>query len=235
MSEYQLLNSLSSPSQIKEMSYAELDKLASEMRGLILEVVSKNGGHLASNLGVVELTIALLRFCNPFEDRILWDVSHQCYPFKLLTGRFAEFNTLRTFGGLSGFTKPDESIADAFIMGHASTSISAGFGIASADYILGKKRKVVSIIGDGAMTGGMAFEALNNLGCSQVPMVVILNDNNMSIGHNVGGLSNTLSRMLTGEIGLSLRQSVRNFLKGMTYLMGCNALHARLRRGLFHS
>lgn len=213
--EYPILDGLKAPAVIREMSYETLEELAHETRSIIIDAVSKNGGHLASSLGVVELTIALLRLCDPQSDRIIWDVSHQSYPFKVLTGRYCNFHTLRTFGGLSGFSKPSENQCDAFIAGHASTSISAGLGIACADAVTGRKRKVVSIIGDGAMTGGMAFEGLNNLGAAGVPMVVVLNDNEMSISPNVGAISQTLSRILTGERSHSMRMGVRTFLKSI--------------------
>ena len=213
--EYPLLERLRLPSDIKALSYDELDALAEETRQFILNTVSQNGGHLAPNLGVVELTLALLRTTEPMTDRIIWDVSHQSYPFKILTDRYRKFHTLRQFGGISGFTKPEESPYDAFVAGHASTSISAGLGIAAADALLKRTRKVVSIIGDGSLTGGMAFEGLNNLGASGLPMVVILNDNEMSIGHNVGALSSTLSRMLTGERSTALRRDIKKFLESM--------------------
>jgi 1-deoxy-D-xylulose-5-phosphate synthase len=213
--DYSLLGKLELPGGIKTLSYEELDLLAEETRRAILRSVSKNGGHLGSSLGVVELTIALLRLTDPAVDRIVWDVGHQSYPFKVLTDRFARFDTLRTFGGISGFPKPSESKYDAFGAGHASTSISACLGMASADALNGVKRKIAAVIGDAALSGGMAFEGLNHLGSSKTPMLVILNDNEMSISHNVGALSATLSRMLTGELSITLRRDLRRFLEGI--------------------
>ncbi len=209
---YPLLESLDLPADIKKLSYDELEQLASETREVIIDAVSKTGGHLAPSLGVVELTIALLRICDPLEDRIIWDVSHQSYPYKVLTDRLDKIHTLRTYGGISGFTKITESPYDAFGTGHSSTSISAGMGIACADEIAGLKRKVISVIGDGALGGGMAFEALNHLGATHKPMVVILNDNEMSINKNVGALSASLSRMVTGELATSVRKDIRKLL-----------------------
>lgn len=215
MSEYPLLESLLLPSDIQKLSYEELDKLAAETREYIISCVSKNGGHLAPSLGVVELTIAVLRMCDPLHDRVIWDVSHQSYPFKILTDRFSRFHTVRTFGGISGFTKIEESPYDAFGTGHSSTSISAGLGIVSADKILGRERKVFAIIGDGALSGGMAFEGLNSLGISKKRMIVILNDNEMSISPNVGAISNALSRMVTGEVASSLRNDVNKVISAI--------------------
>ena len=209
---YPLLDSLDLPGEIKKLSYEEVEQLAFETREVIIDSVSKNGGHLAASLGVVELTIALLRICDPLIDRIIWDVSHQSYPYKVLTDRYPVFNTLRTYGGISGFTKINESPYDSFGAGHASTSISAGMGIVCADEINGLKRKVVSVIGDGALSGGMAFEALNHLGSTQKPMVVVLNDNEMSISHNVGALSASLSRIVTGEFSTAIRKDIRRLL-----------------------
>jgi 1-deoxy-D-xylulose-5-phosphate synthase len=159
-----LLEKINSPEDLKELSKKELKILASEMRDKIIDVVSKNGGHLAPNLGVVELTIALLRVFNPPSDKIIWDVSHQAYGYKLLTGRREGFETLRKFGGLSGFSKRDESIYDAFGTGHASTSLSAALGFAIARDKKGENNEVVAVIGDGALTGGIALEGLNQIG-----------------------------------------------------------------------
>ncbi|MDR0453632.1 MAG: 1-deoxy-D-xylulose-5-phosphate synthase [Deferribacteraceae bacterium] len=211
-SKYPLLSSLKLPGDIKKLSYDEIDRIACETREVIIDSVSGNGGHLASSLGVVEVTLALLRICDPLKDKIIWDVSHQSYPYKILTDRFSNFNTLRAYGGISGFTRIKESPYDAFGTGHASTSISAGMGIVCANEIAGLKHKVVSVIGDGALSGGMAFEALNHLGSTQKPMVVVLNDNEMSINRNVGGLSDSLSRMVTGEFSTSIRKDIRKAL-----------------------
>lgn len=213
MSDYPMLSSLNLPEDIKKLSYEELEKLACETRWLILNTVSKTGGHLAPSLGVVELTIALLRVTSPIRDRIIWDVSHQSYPYKILTDRFSSFQTLRQFHGISGFSKITESPYDAFGTGHATTSISAGLGMTCADEIKDDFRKIVAVIGDGALTGGLAFEAMNNLGFLKRPMVVVLNDNEMSIGKNVGALSGTLSRMVTGELSTSIRKDMQRALK----------------------
>ncbi|MDR2401187.1 MAG: 1-deoxy-D-xylulose-5-phosphate synthase [Deferribacteraceae bacterium] len=213
--DYSLLGKISLPEGIKKLSYEELDRLADETRRAILRSVSKNGGHLGSSLGVVELTIALLRVTEPETDRIVWDVGHQSYPFKVLTDRFSRFDTLRTFGGISGFPKPSESKYDAFSSGHASTSISACLGMATADALNGAKRKIAAVIGDASLSGGMAFEGLNHLGASKTPILVILNDNEMSINHNVGALSATLSRMLTGDLSITFRRDLRRFLEGI--------------------
>lgn len=214
---YPLLESLELPAEVKNLTYEQLEQLALETRRKILNSVSINGGHLAPSLGVVELTIALLRVCNPEIDRIIWDVGHQSYPYKVLTDRLNKFDSLRSYGGISGFPNIFESKYDAFGTGHASTSISAGYGFVCADSVLGKKRKVVSVIGDGALSGGMAFEALNNLGSSKMPMVVVLNDNEMSISKNVGAMSASLSRIMTGEFSLKMRKDIRSFLDSVSW------------------
>jgi 1-deoxy-D-xylulose-5-phosphate synthase len=190
-----LLTQINEPADLKKFSVAELDRLADEIRETIVSTVSKNGGHLASNLGVVELTIALHRVFNSPEDKIVWDVGHQCYTHKLLTGRYQEFPTLRNADGLAGFPKRTESPHDAFNTGHASTSISAALGLLVGEQIQEGRNRVVAVIGDGALTGGMAYEALSHAGQLGLPLVVILNDNKMSISPNVGGLSKYLSRL----------------------------------------
>jgi 1-deoxy-D-xylulose-5-phosphate synthase len=180
---------------MRALSYSELNRLAAEIRDLIIATVSRKGGHLASNLGVVELTIALHRvFCSPL-DKIVWDVGHQCYTHKLLTGRREAFASLRQAGGLAGFPKHAESPHDVFDTGHASTSISAALGFLAGERLKGGDRRAVAVIGDGALTGGLAYEALSHAGQLGLPLVVILNDNKMSIGPNVGGLSKYLSRL----------------------------------------
>jgi len=194
------LEKINAPDDIKKLSIKELRILASEMRGKIIEVVSKNGGHLAPNLGVVELTIALLKVFDPPGDKIIWDVSHQAYGYKLLTGRREGFETIRKFGGLSGFTKREESVYDAFGTGHASTSLSAALGFAIARDKRGEDNEVVAVIGDGALTGGMALEGLNQIGYLKKNMLVILNDNKMSIAKNVGGFREYLTRLQSAEI-----------------------------------
>ncbi len=206
---YTLLNRIENPEAIKELSLNELETLAQEIRTFLIESVSKTGGHLASNLGVVELTIALHYVFDSPEDHFVWDVSHQAYVHKILTGRKARFDTLRQLGGLSGFTKRTESVHDKFDTGHSSTSISAGLGIAMARDLEKKSFDVVSIIGDGALTGGMAFEALNHLGHTQANMKVILNDNAMSISKNVGGLSRALGAIRTNATYNKLKKKTK--------------------------
>jgi 1-deoxy-D-xylulose-5-phosphate synthase len=190
-----LLPQVSGPADLKNLSYKELDRLAREIREEIISRVGKNGGHLASNLGVVELSIALHRVFNSPGDKIVWDVGHQCYAHKLLTGRFAAFCGLRKAQGLAGFPKREESPHDAFNTGHASTSISAAAGLLTAERLAGGKGRALAVIGDGALTGGLAYEALSHAGHLELPLIVILNDNNMSISPNVGGISKYLSRL----------------------------------------
>ena len=191
-----ILNMIQSPQDIKALASSELPGLAEELRGVILETVSKTGGHLASNLGTVELTIALLRVFTPPEDKIIWDVGHQAYSWKLLTGRRERFHTLRQRGGLSGFPKPEESLNDAFVAGHAGTALSAALGMAVARDRHNGSGHVVAVIGDGSMTNGITLEALNSIDDANSKVIVILNDNEMSISENVGALSRRLGRML---------------------------------------
>jgi 1-deoxy-D-xylulose-5-phosphate synthase len=190
-----LLSQISSPADLKKVDSRDLNRLAHEMREVIISRVAQNGGHLASNLGVVELSIALHRVFNSPEDKIVWDVGHQCYAHKLLTGRYAAFSGLRKAKGLAGFPKREESPHDAFNTGHASTSISAASGLLAAQRLRGEKGRVLAVIGDGALTGGLAYEALSHAGHLHLPLIVILNDNNMSISPNVGALSKYLSRL----------------------------------------
>ena len=190
-----LLPKINSPADLKKLKLRELNQLAQEIREQIVSTVASNGGHLASNLGVVELSIALHRVFNSPHDKIVWDVGHQCYAHKLLTGRLASFSSLRKSGGLAGFPKRGESEHDAFNTGHASTSISAALGLLAAERMLGGKGYAVAVIGDGALTGGLAYEALSHAGHIGLPLIVILNDNKMSISANVGGLSKYLSRL----------------------------------------
>ncbi|MDR2394609.1 MAG: 1-deoxy-D-xylulose-5-phosphate synthase [Treponema sp.] len=190
-----LLAHIYEPGDLKDLSFPDLYRLAAEIRETIVSTVSKQGGHLASNLGVVELTIALHRVFNSPRDKIIWDVGHQCYTHKLLTGRYGAFSSLRQSGGLAGFPKRTESSHDAFDTGHASTSISAALGILTGEWIQGGRNRVAAVIGDGALTGGLAYEALSHAGQLRLPLVVILNDNKMSISPNVGGLSKYLSRL----------------------------------------
>lgn len=192
-----LLEKITSPEEVKKLSNVELEVLASEIREFLIDSVSKTGGHLASNLGVVELTLSLFKNFNFEKDRLIWDVGHQSYVHKILTGRKDKFNTLRKFNGLSGFPKRCESKYDAFDTGHSSTSISAALGMARARDIKGDKNEVIAVIGDGALTGGMALEALNDVGFNKTKLIIVLNDNQMSISKNVGGLSTHLNKLRT--------------------------------------
>ncbi|CCO08927.1 1-deoxy-D-xylulose-5-phosphate synthase [Desulforamulus hydrothermalis] len=192
-----LLKNIYSPQDLQNLSLKQLEELAAEIRQRIIETVSVTGGHLAPNLGVVELTLALHRVFNSAVDRIIWDVGHQSYVHKLLTGRQNRFASLRQYGGISGFPKPAESIHDAFATGHSSTSVSAALGMALARDLNGATYDVVAVIGDGSLTGGMAFEAMNHAGHLKTNVIVVLNDNEMSIAPNVGALSGYLSRLRT--------------------------------------
>jgi len=215
-----LLFNLKLPDDIKKLSYQDLISLASEVREYIIDVVSKNGGHLAPSLGVVELTIALLRMTDPLKDRIVWDVGHQSYAYKILTDRRDRFPTLRKFQGISGFNKISESPYDAFGVGHSSTSISSGLGIKVANVLQNRDIKTIAVIGDGSMTAGLAFEGLNNAGHLKKNLVVILNDNEMSISPNVGALSNYLSKVMTGEIYTKFREEFQHFLEKSPFVGG---------------
>ena len=195
-----MLERINSPEDLKKLNIEEKNKLAQEIREYILQVVSENGGHLASNLGVVELTIALHSVFDMPEDKIVWDVGHQSYVHKIITGRREEFKTLRKLNGLSGFPKINESDYDSFNTGHSSTSISAALGMARARDLKGEQSQVIAVIGDGALTGGMALEALSDAGFSKTKMTVILNDNEMSIAKNVGGLNMFLSKLRTKKL-----------------------------------
>ena len=222
-----LLERISSPADVRELNRAELELLCGELRRFLVESVSHTGGHLASNLGAVELTVAIHRVYDTSYDRLVFDVGHQCYVHKALTGRRELFSTLRQFGGLSGFPKPEESVHDAFVAGHASNSVSVALGMARARTLRGEDYAVAALIGDGAMTGGLAYEGLNDAGASGEPLVVILNDNGMSIDPNVGGISTHLSR-------LRLRPGYYRFKKGyhavMRRLPGGRALYRVIHR-----
>lgn len=209
---YGLLDRDDLPAAIREMSKENLDELCAEIRQFLLDHVSKTGGHLASNLGAVELTVALHRCFHTAEDRLIFDVGHQCYTHKLLTGRRAGFDALRQFGGMSGFLKPEESPHDACITGHASASVSVALGMAHARTMQHKDYSVVAVIGDGALTGGMAYEALNSAGGSGEPLIVVLNDNNMSIDKNVGAMSLHLSRLRVRPHYLQMKKDVKSVL-----------------------
>ncbi len=207
-----LLDSIGSAADIRRLDMEQRLSLAEEIRARLVEVICRNGGHLASSLGVVELTIALLSVYDPPRDRIIWDVGHQSYPYKLLTGRASRFDTIRTAGGLSGFPRRDESECDSFGTGHSSTAISAALGFAISRDLRGTGERVVAIVGDGAMTGGMAIEGLNNLGHSRTDMTIILNDNEMSISPNVGALHGYLARLLTDPRYNKFRSDLWNLL-----------------------
>jgi 1-deoxy-D-xylulose-5-phosphate synthase len=206
------LENVNSPKDIKKLSIDELNDLCGEIRELMIDTVSKTGGHLASNLGVVELTVALHKVFNSPNDQIVFDVGHQCYTHKILTGRKNEFSTLRTEGGISGFTRPVESEHDIFSSGHSSTSISQAIGLAKAKSIKGEKGKVIAVIGDGALTGGLAYEALNNSGNESNNLIVILNDNNMSISPNVGSMAKNLTTIRTSPKYFTFKSKVTRAL-----------------------
>ena len=208
-----LLDSINKANDIKNLSEKDYDALAQEIRDFLIHKISMSGGHLASNLGVVELTMAMHLVLDLPEDKIIWDVGHQSYTHKLLTGRREGFDELRKYGGISGFPKRRESHCDAFDTGHSSTSISAGLGYVEANRILGVDNTVISVIGDGALTGGMAYEALNNASQCKRNFIIILNDNEMSISRNVGGISRYLSGLRTGEFYNDLKAGVMNSLK----------------------
>lgn len=190
---YEILPNINSPADVKKLSEVQLEELCYEIRQKMLDVVSKNGGHLASNLGAVELTVALHKVFDSPKDSIVFDVGHQCYAHKMLTGRYDRFDSLRKRGGLSGFCRPNESEHDVFYSGHSSTAVSAGLGVACANKLLGSDSYTVSVIGDGSFTGGMVYEALNNGGRSQTKHIIILNDNKMSISENVGSFAKYLA------------------------------------------
>ncbi|MCI9047674.1 MAG: 1-deoxy-D-xylulose-5-phosphate synthase [Hungatella sp.] len=208
-----MLERINGPQDIKELNREELDILASEIRRFLIEKISATGGHLASNLGVVELTMAMYLTFDLPKDKIIWDVGHQAYTHKILSGRKDYFDDLRQYGGLSGFPKTKESPCDCFDTGHSSTSISAGLGMAQARDILGEDYSVVSIIGDGALTGGMAYEALNNAAQIKKNFIIVLNDNNMSISENVGGISQYLGGIRTGSGYNDLKKNVTTLLE----------------------
>lgn len=204
-----ILNNITNPKDLKKLNYEDKKELAEEIRSYIIDVVSKNGGHLASNLGVVELTIALHSIFDTPKDKIIWDVGHQTYVHKILTGRKNQMKTLRMLDGISGFPKTTESEYDCFNTGHSSTSISAALGMARARDILNENYKVIAVIGDGALTGGMAEEALNDAGASKSNIIVVLNDNEMSISKNVGGISLLLGKMRTKNVYTKANEKVR--------------------------
>lgn len=210
-----ILDKVNYPADIKKLSLVELEELAREIRHYMLQVVSETGGHLASSLGAVELTIALHYVFNTPEDKIIWDVGHQAYSHKILTGRKEKFKTIRRFGGLSGFPKRKESPYDSYDVGHSSTSISLAVGEAAGRDLLQRDYKIVAVIGDGSLTGGMAFEGLNHLGHIGKDVIVVLNDNEQSISENVGALSRYLTEMISGSLYNTFRKKSMKFVKGI--------------------
>ena len=209
---YMILDKINFPKDIKKLTKKEKIELAQELRDMIIDTCSKTGGHLASNLGVIELTIALFSCFDLPKDKIIWDVGHQSYAHKILTGRKEKFKTLRQMGGIAGFPRTNESPYDSFDTGHSSTSISAALGMARARDILHKDNKIIAVIGDGALTGGMAMEALNDAGISKTNLIVILNDNEMSISKNTGGMSEFLSKLRSGKHYIKKRKFLKTFV-----------------------
>ena len=208
-----ILETIHDPNDIKSLNDAQTQLLCTELREFLLKSVSKTGGHLASNLGAVELTVAIHRVFDTSRDRLVFDVGHQCYPHKILTGRREQFGTLRQYGGISGFPKPRESVHDAFIAGHASNSVSVALGMAKARTLLHEEYAVLALIGDGALSGGLAYEGLNNAGASGEPLIVILNDNGMSISSNVGAVSQHLGMLRTKPAYYEFKKTYRDVLE----------------------
>lgn len=207
-----LLDSINSSEDVKKLNISELETLAAQIRSFLVENVSARGGHLSSNLGTVELTLALHKVFDVSKDRLVWDVGHQAYTHKIITGRRGDFTALRKKDGLSGFPKTEESVTDAFNTGHSSTSVSAALGFAKAFELEGSENRAVAIIGDGALTGGMAYEALNHAGSGTTPLIVILNDNGMSISQNVGGLADYLEKICSSAKYIGFKNDVKRFL-----------------------
>jgi 1-deoxy-D-xylulose-5-phosphate synthase len=218
--ENSLLARINSPDDIKDLSVEALKGLAGEVRELIIETVSQKGGHLASSLGVVELTLALLKVFCPPTDKIVFDVGHQAYAYKILTGRRDAFTTLRTKGGVSGFPKRDESNYDVFDVGHAGNAISVAAGLAQARCFGGHDHKVIAIVGDGSLTCGVSYEGLNQAGAAEKDLIIILNDNEMSISPNVGAMAAYLNRIMTGQLVTRFRSEIKNILKNIPGVMG---------------
>lgn len=210
-----VLDSVNFPSDLKKLTIKELEELCEEIRTLIIDTTSKTGGHLASSLGAVELTVALYYVFNPPEDKVIWDVGHQAYAHKILTGRKDKFDTLRCYKGIAGFPRREESPYDVVTCGHSSTSISVALGLACARDLSGCKEDVIAVIGDGSLTAGLALEGINNAGHLDKNMIVILNDNEMSISENVGALSSYLSRILTGDFYSRFRKNTENLLRSL--------------------
>ena len=234
------LENINSPKDVKKLNIEELEALCGEIREFMIDTVSKNGGHLASNLGTVELTVALHKVFNSPTDQLVFDVGHQCYTHKIITGRREVFSTLRREGGISGFTRPVESKHDIFSSGHSSTSISAAIGLAKAKSLKGEKGKVVAVIGDGALTGGLAYEALNNSGNENSNLIVILNDNNMSIGKNVGTVAKNLTTIRTSPKYNTFKNKVTRGLAkipkvGQQLIRSITAINQRIRKRVYKS
>lgn len=226
-----ILDSINEPGDLKKLNYEELDELCCEIRQFLIEKVARNGGHLASNLGVVELTVALHRVYDTSKDRLVFDVGHQCYVHKLLTGRKDEFDTLRCLDGLSGFIRPRESIHDAAVSGHASDSVSLALGMATARSLEGAKYSVAALIGDGALTGGLSFEGMANAGVSREPLVVIVNDNGMSISGSVGGMARHLSEMRVEPSYIRFKRWYRKVFERFPRLYNFNhSIKERIKR-----
>jgi 1-deoxy-D-xylulose-5-phosphate synthase len=218
--EESLLAHINSPDDIKDLSFESLKILAGEVRDLIIETVSRTGGHLASSLGVVELTLALMKVFSPPVDRIVFDVGHQAYAYKILTGRRDVFHTLRSKGGISGFPKREESPYDLFDVGHAGNAISVAAGLAQARCFGRHEHKVIAIVGDGSLTCGVSYEGLNQAGAAEKDLIIILNDNEMSISPNVGAMAAYLNRIMTGQLVTRFRSEVKNILKNIPGVMG---------------
>ena len=227
-----ILEHISSPEDVKKLDRAQLPLLCGELRQFLVESVSRTGGHLASNLGTVELTVAIHRVFDTARDRLVFDVGHQCYVHKALTGRRELFSTLRQFGGLGGFPRPDESVHDAFVAGHASNSVSVALGMARARTLLGEDYAVAALIGDGALTGGLAYEGLNDAGDSGEPLVVILNDNGMSIDPNVGGISAHLSRLRLRPGYFAFKRGYRALMSRLPGGMSLYRFNHRIKTGI---
>ncbi len=209
-----ILSELKSREDLCALSEAQTEELCGEIRSFLIDNVSQTGGHLASNLGVVELTVAIHRVFDTSKDRLVFDVGHQSYVHKLLSGRGDRFPTLRKFGGMAGFPKPNESVHDAFIAGHASNSVSVALGMARARSLQGQDYSVIALMGDGALTGGLAYEGLNDAGASREPLIVILNDNGMSITPNVGGMARHLSNIRTRQSYFRIKKAWRGMTRG---------------------
>ena len=211
-----LLDNINYPSDLRKLSKNQLDQVSKELRSELINVVSETGGHLGAGLGVVELTVALHYVFNTPKDKLVWDVGHQCYPHKIITGRRDRIRTLRKGGGLSGFTKRSESEYDPFGAAHSSTSISSALGIAVANKLSNKSDNVIAVIGDGAMSAGMAYEAMNNAGALKSNLIVVLNDNDMSIARPVGAMSKYLANLLSGKLYFSFRETIKMIISAFS-------------------